>query len=393
MAAITEAGFQRPGFAELLDAQQTRAKKLFGDDIDTGEHTALGKFIRIVVYDLAALYETMEMVYLSRFPGFAAGVQLDRLTPFVGLRRNPAVAAAYRVTFYGRPDTTIDAGFTLATEEGVTYCTELPLTLNQEGTATATVHCTERGAIGNLKRLDELSILMNPDARIDNVLVQKQLAHGRGEETDAELRHRFEEAMAGAGSATANAIKAAVLRVPGVSTCVVQQNTTDTTDQDGLPAHSFEVHVQGDTADEYHIAEAIFAKKPLGIHAAGDELVTVSDDEGGRHPIRFSRVQTVDVGVRVTVCVNHFFAADGESQLRQALHNFLAGYVSGQPLMVTSLYPVLYGVDGVVDVTGLALSTDGGDSYAEDNIKVSPAEAVRLCLASTVVEVRRDETE
>ena len=39
---LTELGFERPTYDDLLEAQIARAKELFGEDIDTNETTPLG---------------------------------------------------------------------------------------------------------------------------------------------------------------------------------------------------------------------------------------------------------------------------------------------------------------------------------------------------------------
>ena len=41
---MTEKGFQKRTYAEILEAQITRAKDLFGNDIDTSEKSVLGKY-------------------------------------------------------------------------------------------------------------------------------------------------------------------------------------------------------------------------------------------------------------------------------------------------------------------------------------------------------------
>ena len=75
---LDDLGFHRPTYAELLAEQETRARQLFGDDIETGEATALGKYIRLNVYDYARLYELAEKIYYARFPNFATGVQPEQ---------------------------------------------------------------------------------------------------------------------------------------------------------------------------------------------------------------------------------------------------------------------------------------------------------------------------
>lgn len=95
MAVLSNIGFKRPTYAEILDAQIARAKTLFGDDIETSELTILGKYIRLNVYDIAKLYEELENVYYARFPMTATGESLDRLCVFAGITRNPATASQH----------------------------------------------------------------------------------------------------------------------------------------------------------------------------------------------------------------------------------------------------------------------------------------------------------
>ena len=76
---LTETGFYRPTYEELLEAQEMRAKELFGNDIDTSDLSVLGKYIRINVTDIDELYQTLEGVYNARFPNTSSGVSLERL--------------------------------------------------------------------------------------------------------------------------------------------------------------------------------------------------------------------------------------------------------------------------------------------------------------------------
>ena len=64
---ITEQGYVRRTYQEILDDKIQRAKELFGEDIDTRDITPLGKYIRINAYDQAEVEETAEMLYFSYF--------------------------------------------------------------------------------------------------------------------------------------------------------------------------------------------------------------------------------------------------------------------------------------------------------------------------------------
>ena len=63
--SLTEHGFERPSYNEILEAQINRAKTLFGETIDTGELTALGKYIRINVADIDNLYVCIPCIWLQ----------------------------------------------------------------------------------------------------------------------------------------------------------------------------------------------------------------------------------------------------------------------------------------------------------------------------------------
>ena len=97
---MTEQGFRKYTYAELLEQQIIRAKDLFGDDIDTSGKSVLGKYIRLNVSDFAQQEEALEALYQARYVDTACGVSLDRLAPFAGLQRNAAVATVLALVLY-----------------------------------------------------------------------------------------------------------------------------------------------------------------------------------------------------------------------------------------------------------------------------------------------------
>ena len=60
---LTENGFERITYDEFVERLSQRSKEQLGEDIDVSETSVYGKFIRIIAYDLAAEYETLENVY------------------------------------------------------------------------------------------------------------------------------------------------------------------------------------------------------------------------------------------------------------------------------------------------------------------------------------------
>ncbi len=374
--ALTELGFNRPTYDEILEAQIDRAKVLFGEDIDTSELSALGKYIRLNVADIDALYQDMEGVYYARFPNTASGVSLDRLLPFVGITRNAATYARHSVILTGTAGAVIEAGFEVSNEnQSVVFHLNADYTIGENGTVTAYADCNDAGTIGNILS-KSINTIVNPSADVDSVVGAELITAGEDRESDAALRVRFGEAVTGSGSGTPEAIRGAIMRVPNVDSCIVKENTTDT-EVDSIPPHSFMCYVLSDetAATDQLVGEAIFNKKPIGITASGSVEVEVADEGGNTHTVAFERTAKQDVYINITLTKNSYFEENGIDTIKQNLVNYLASFTNGQDVYLSSLYSHI-NIVGVVTVTNLTLSTDG-QTFTSANILCGDSEVAR----------------
>ena len=378
---LTNAGYTRRTYDDILNDKIQRAKELFGEDIDTSDLTPLGKFIRINAYDQALAEEEIEAVYYSRFPNTATGQSLDRLAVFGCLTRNPAEAASYTVEIQGTAGHNVPLGFLVGTDTELTFYTVEEATINDSGSCLVTVDCTEAGTVGNVSP-GSITKIVNPDANIAEVLGQACVSVGTDEESDADFRVRLKAALAGAGSGNANAIRAAVLRVPGVRHAEVIENDSNAEDSEGRPPHSFECYVVGGSGNEQEIAKAIFSKKALGIIMVGDNEVTITDEGGYEKVVRYSSAENVQVTVRISLKTSSSFPADGTTQVADNVAGYINSLGIGASLVYSSLYGYIYKVPGVTEVTVLELSTDGGSSYGTSNISV-PKYGIATCAGVT----------
>lgn len=355
---LTETGFVRRTYDDILNAKIEKAKELFGQDIDTSEQTPLGKFIRINAYDQSLAEEEIEQVYYSHFPSTAKGQSLDRLLVFAGIRRTPATAASYKVTVTGEPGYTVPIGFLVGTDADLTFYNVEDTTIGEDGTCTITVLCTEVGTGGNTSAA-AINKAINPDANIFSVGGAGYVAEGTNEETDVELRERFKGAIQGVGSCNEAAIRSALLRVPTVTSAIVIVNYTLEADSDGRPPKSFECYVNGGGNYRQEIAESIFAKKPIGVKTYGQESETVIDSGGYSHEIMFSYCEQVILDVGITVKVSTKFEQSGEADIESNVREYINGLGIGETVIPSALYGHIYSVAGVKEVTGLTLSADG----------------------------------
>lgn len=380
---LTEKGFSRPTLDDLLNRQTERAKQLFGEDIDTSGQSVLGKFIRIGVYDLAECYELLEDIYYARFPNSARGQSLDRLCTFAGVVRDSATAAKLKVIFYGNTGAVVPAAF-LVSGGGQTFYADKDYTIGTEGRCEASINCSVAGAAGNLPSGTDLSIT-NPSPDISGVEYVGIGIYGQEKENDSSLRQRFQKSVAGTGSATIDAIRGAVSRVPLVDGVAIVENDSEET-IDGRPPHSFECYVLAPDSQDALIAKAIFDKKPLGIKSVGTVGTQVLDEGNRPHTIHFSRTVQKNISIRLQILTDQFFESDGLGQIRDSLSGYINNLANGESVFLSSLYGYIHDIHGVVNVQSLVLSGDGVN-FQTGNILIGDHEVARCAAEKIEIEV------
>lgn len=376
---LTDKGFERQTYEEILSIQTERAKILFGDDIDTTENSTFGKILRLMCMDSAEHQQTAEKVYLGAFPNTADGVSLDRLCRLVGISRNPATYAQHEIEVTGTTAGLVPMGFLVAAGDVVFHTVDSFRLV--DGKATVIVECNEAGTIGNVE-VGEINTIVNPDTSITAIKHTAVYQAAEEIETDYELRKRFPQAISGAGSGTPDSLRGAILRVSGVESVLIQENYS-TEEVDGIPAHSFRCYVLAPKSAKQEIAEAIFSKKPIGVSTAGTEAVEIADVGGGLHLIRFSWTEEKTVYIKCNITTDSSFSADSIQTIKDNLIAKLEAYTNGQSVTVTSLYSAIY-ISGVTDVTYLATSSNG-TTYGTAPITLAVSQVART--AADAIEV------
>ena len=331
------------------------------------------------MYDYARLYELAEKIYWARFPNFATGVQLDRLTPFANISRNPATVARHIVEFYGIAGKTVEQGSLVATGDGVTFYTLEDATMQDEGlglgTAQVTVECTEFGTVGNVA-VGEINRMGNPNGYVREVrhIALKLLA--KDAETDKALRERFHDVVKGTGSGTWEALYGALERITNVDGVVIVEN--DTAETVGtMPPHSFQCYIVAPNTLDQQIGQTIFDKKPIGIKPLGEVEVTVLDSAGSAHIMRFSRAIEKQISLQATIKKTTSYPEDGTEQIKTNIANLINGLSNGDDVILSRLYSVIHAVDGVAEVADLKIKAGSG-AFAASNIICLPAEFARI---------------
>lgn len=382
MSCITDKGFVRPSYDEILQAQINRAKVLLGDDIDTSEESVLGKFIRINVFDLNICYETLEDLYYSSFPNTARGQSLDRLGPFAAVSRNQATQARIEVKIKGTVGESVPSAFLLKSDKTSFYVVN-DYTIDSNGEVIAIANCVDDGVVGNISNGERLDI-QNPRMGIDSVEFIRIVQNGEELEIDKDFRIRFANSLAGAGSSTESAIKGAIYRVPLVDGVSVIDNNSDTASS--IPPHSFACYVLAPESQYDEIAKAIFDKKPLGIQCIGDIERTVYDAWGKPHTVKFFVTSKAELKISMQIKTNQYFESSGISQIKDNIANFINNLANGSDVYYTSVFGYIHNVTGVVSVVDLKICKIG-QTPGNGDIAIGEQEIARIDVSNISVEV------
>ena len=369
---LTDAGFRRPTYAELLDALEYKAREMFGAKANLTVRSPLGIFLRIFTWMLNLLFSTLEDVYNSRFIDTAVGTSLYNLGRALGLRLLGAQKAVGYLTFTGENGVEVPEGFLAETTAGMQYIT-LSSGRIKDGSITLPASAVVPGPDGNTPE-ETISTITNPKLGIEAVTNSKPFEGGRNTETDAEFRERYYKSVDFAGGVNIDAIIAEVYEsVEAVIAVTGEENDTDFESVSGLPPHSFEVVAYGGLDEE--IAKAIFRRKAAGIQTFGNITVPVIGENGQTFSISFSRPTPVSVWVRVTDLVtDQHFPLDGVEQIKRSLVAYIGGNTRGglnigQDVIRVTLPTEVLKVPGVVDFN-LQISADG-ETFGWGNIEIA----------------------
>lgn len=368
---VTERGFRRPTYTELLDALEYKAREMFGAKANLTVRSPLGVFLRIFAWMLNILFQLIEDVYNSRFVDTAVGTSLYNLGKAIGLRLLPAQKAAGYLQIIGKPGTVIRQGFLAATIAGLQYAVVAEVIIDPSGGALAPIQAFYAGVEYNTAA-GTITQIVNPTDGVTSIENPAKVDGGRGRETDEQFRDRYSKSVDFAGGVNAEAIAAEILQtVESVYSALPYENDTDFVNEISLPPHSVEIVVYGGL--DFEIAQAIKRRKSAGIQTYGNVSVPVITASGQVAQIRFSRPSPVPVWVRVTNLVKTaIYPENGDELIKQAIVAHIGGDVAGglpigSDVLYMAIPAVILAVAGVKDFD---LEIGDGSTFSRDNIRI-----------------------
>jgi uncharacterized phage protein gp47/JayE len=378
MFGLNKDGFNRMRYADIIAEMNSRARSVFGSDVNLSEYSPLGMFFKVVAFSMAVIWQLAEYVYYGAYKDTAEGYQLDGVCQYIGITRKPASYATGTVTFTGTEGTVIPLQFLVSTGT-YQFWTQQIATIPVGGTVDVPIRAIELGNTSNVLA-STITTIVNPLTGVTSVTNALGTTGGADVETDEALRARYNESISLGGASTTSAIEAELLQVQNVVAAVVTENVTMAT-VDGIPAKAFEAMVYGGTNSD--IADAIYRTKAAGIQAFGDITVPITDDNGQVHNIGFSRVAEVPVYVHVTLTTDsELFPVAGMTTIETNIIKYIGGTDAdttkyyglglGDDVVYTKIIGICHSVAGVTDVT-VTLSTDN-ITFTAANVAIATGE-------------------
>lgn len=247
-------------------------------------------------------------------------------------------------------------------------------------------YCNTYGAVNpGMGTVDTINTAINGWDSVSNI---KNIV-GRDAETDTELRQRWSQSVYARASNMIEAIQANVYRrVDGVISCLVTENNTDTTNDDGLLPHSIKVIVEG--GDEQEIAETIYQYSCRGIDFNGEVEKSVRDSAGVTHTIKFARPIAVKIWLKIEITkdTETEWGNNNASEIKELVLEQANSIIVGQDVILQKFIGTLYNnIQGIAFVDITACSGETAGSYEQDNIIIEPTEKASFDLSRIEVQI------
>ena len=388
MFGLNKDGFNRMRYADIIAEMNSRAKSVFGADVNLSEYSPLGMFFKVVAFSMAVIWQLAEYVYYGAYKDTAEGYQLDGVCQYIGITRKPASYATGTVTFTGTAGTVIPLQFLVSTGT-YQFWTQQIATIPSGGTVDVPIRALELGNTSNVLA-GTITTIVNPLTGVASVTNALSTTGGADVETDELLRARYDESISLGGASTTSAIEAELLQVQNVVDARVIENVTMAT-VDGVPAKAFESTVYGGI--DADIADAIYRTKAAGVQAFGDITVPITDDYGQVHNIGFSRVSEITIYVNVTLTTDDDFPIDGLTTIETNIIKYIGGTDAdstkyyglglGDDVVYTKIIGICHSVAGVTDVS-VTLSTDN-ITFTAANVAIATGEVAVTDYAKVVI--------
>lgn len=290
---------------ELVTYFTAKYREIYGADINLSSDTPDGQMMNIFIQSILDTQDLLVQIYNSFDPDNAIGLVLDQRVTINGIQRQEGtdtitpitVVVSQSVNLYGLDQEDQDT-FTVADNAGNRWVLETTVLGVPAGTHVYNFRSRIPGAqltVPNTINVP-VTIVLGVES-VNNPTTYSTL--GINEESDAQLRLRRQKSVSLSSQGYLAGLIAALENITGMTSAFVYENTSDSTDVDGVPGHSIWVIVAGTAADA-DIAQAIYTKRNAGCGMKGDVEYTVTQVDGSPFILQWDTVQIRNLFIKFT---------------------------------------------------------------------------------------------
>lgn len=332
-ATVTAEGISAPDYQTVLDTITGYFQQIYGLDAYLEPDSKDGQMVALVALAIHGANNTAISVYRSFSPATALGDALTSNVKINGITRRAATNSTVDLLLTGTVGTTITNGSVRDTNS-VIWNLPATVVIGTDGTVVATATCANSGAVAAVA--GSVNGINTPTRGWASVTNPLAATVGIAAETDAELRVRQSQSVALASLTPFDAVDGAIANVEGVTRHKLFENDTETTDANGLPAHSISAIVEGGDATE--IANTIRSTKGQGVSTYGTTAVIVTDKYGNPYTIRFSRPVDVPIYVSITIQALTGYSSQVGDEIKAAVAAYINSLAIGDGVLLSRVY-------------------------------------------------------
>lgn len=332
---VDETGFHYPSYNEILEDLVDKVQNIFGAGTYLGNDSQDYELLSIFAEKIYDVYQAAEVAYNSHSPTTALGTALDYIVAINGLTRKQATKSTVELTLVGDPYTEINNG---AVADALGYLWDLPetVTLDSSGNATCEAICRDTGII--YAAAATVNKIMTPVAGWVSVTNTQPSTTGTVAEKDSELRARQAQSVALPSQSLVSGIDGGIASLDGVTRHAIYENDTNSTDANGLPAHSICCVVEGGTGTE--IADTIYKRKTPGCATYGSTSVVIEDRYNQSNTIYYTPLTYVDVDIEIHINKRSGWASSMLAEMKTAIIDYLDEFEIGTDLTTSIIWMV-----------------------------------------------------
>ncbi len=373
-----------------LIAQYTLAfQSIYGTDINLDPDSPDGQMMNIFIQSVLDLEDLLVQIYNMFDPDNAIGVILDQRVALNGIQRQAGtytvtditIVTSQALTLYGLDQDT-QPTYTVSDNAGTQWQLISTHSPAGAGTYVYAFQSATPGAVLTTPNSITLPVtIVVGVTSINNPTTYSTL--GVNEETDAELKIRRQQSVSLSSQGYYNSLLAALENINGLSFAYIEENTTGSTNADGVPGHSIWVIVAG-TASEEDVANAIYLKRNAGCGMYGTQSYNVPQADGSSFTVHWDNVTTVPLFIKFTATSLDGINAPNIAAIRAGLVTSFVPGVAAQ-VNINQLGALVQEIDPNTLVTSSGFSLTSGGAYTNTLTPVTKDKQFVVASANTII--------